>query len=389
MFNIKNLFSSVKRVWPWVKAHKIWSVVIAVVFIIIVFLIASGGESSLAAKTSEVKVGTVAQEVSVTGRVKGSEAVNLSFERSGRATWIPAVVGAKVRQGQTLVQLDAGETVAQRQQAQAAVMSAQAKYDQLLAGARQEDVNVLRSTLNTSIAQAADTTRTAAAVGMNSLVTLTDIQYSYTYFNDNSTSAVQLAFAKEQALYALYSEQNLGRVQPWYFTPLASGLKGRIDQLQAAEGVATVGSSIKELRVVLDKVLYALRAAQSTIYGQPSVLETDKTRLQAAIDSMLAQQQALTGAEGGMRDAKARLDLKIASPESYDVITAQSQLEQAKASLALVDAQLAKYTLRAPFAGTVTSIDVTRGEVVSPSAPIVSLIGNGNFEIEANISEAD
>lgn len=86
MFNIKNLFSSVKRVWPWVKAHKIWSVVIAVVFIIIVFSIASGGESSLAAKTSEVKVGTVAQEVSVTGRVKGSEAVNLSFERSGRAT---------------------------------------------------------------------------------------------------------------------------------------------------------------------------------------------------------------------------------------------------------------------------------------------------------------
>ena len=389
MFNLKNLFSSTKRVWPWIKAHKIWSAVIAVVFIIIVFSISSGGDASLAAKTSEVKTGTVAQEVSVTGRVKGAEAVDLSFERSSRVTWIPAIVGAKVRQGQTLVQLDAGETVAQRQQAQAGVMSAQARYDQLLAGARQEDVDVLRSSMNTAIAQASNTARTAVAVGVNSLVILTDIQNAHIYFYNGSSETVQLALAKEQALYALYSEQNLGRVQPWYFTPLTSGLKGRIDRLTITDGMETVSSSLDDLGSVLDKILSALRVAQSTLYGYPDVPETEKTRLQGAIDSMLAQQQALTGAEGGMRDAKARLDLKIASPESYDVIASKSQLDQAKASLALVDAQLAKYTLRAPFAGTITSVDVTRGEVVSPSAPVVSLIGDGNFEIEANISEAD
>ena len=77
MFNIKNLFSSTKRVWPWVKAHKIWSSVIAVLFIIIAFSLVGGGEASLADKTSEVKTGTVAQEVSVTGRVKGAEAVGI------------------------------------------------------------------------------------------------------------------------------------------------------------------------------------------------------------------------------------------------------------------------------------------------------------------------
>lgn len=387
MFTIKNPFSSLKKVWPWVKAHKIWSVVIMVVFVIILSSLMSGGENALATKTTEVKKGSVAQEVSVTGRVKGAEAVNLSFERSGRATWIPATVGAKVRQGQTLVQLDAGETVAQRQQAQAGVMSAQARYDQLLAGARREDADVLRNAFNTSVAQAVNSLHSSVSVGVNALVSLTDIQYAY--LSDGSPESAQLAGLKEQALDALYDEANLGKVQSWYFTPLTTGLKGRIDALVPSDSMEVVKTNITELRSVFDKILSALQFVQSAVYSRPNVVAADKTKLQGAIDSVLTQQQLLTTAEGGMRDAKARLDLKLASPESYDVIAAQSQLEQAKASLALIDAQLAKYTLRAPFAGTVTGVTVTRGEVVSPSTPAVSLIGNGNFEIEANISEAD
>ena len=40
------------------------------------------------------------QEVSVTGRVKPAESVDLAFERSGRVTSVGAIVGDKVKTGQ-------------------------------------------------------------------------------------------------------------------------------------------------------------------------------------------------------------------------------------------------------------------------------------------------
>lgn len=385
MFNIKNLFSSVKRVWPWVKNHKVWSAVIAVVFIIIVFSLTSGGDASLASKTSEVKTGTVAQEVSVTGRVKSAEAVNLSFERSGRATWIPATVGAKVRQGQTLVQLDAGETVAQRQQAQAGVMSAQARYNQLVGGA-----DITATQINVTIADRSlrETVSSSISSAVSAIVTLSDIQYKY-FNNPNSARSedVLVADAKERALYAFYGQNNLGRVNSWYLVQLKPVTQVALETDVTNSNTVSISQDTYK---ALTLIARALDIATSALSQNTSIVSpADKSSVTSATSSVHAQITALVNAQGVLESAKAQLNLKVVGESSTDLLIAKSELEQAKASLALIDAQLAKYTLRAPFAGTITDVDVTRGEVVSPNAPVVSLIGNGNFEIEANISEAD
>lgn len=386
MLNLNTIFSVIKKPLPWIRTHKLWSAGIAIVLVVLVVSIAGRGESALAEKTTKAQVGAVLQEVSVTGRVKSAQAVDLSFERSGRATWIPVTVGKKVYQGQTLVQLDAGELLAQRQQALAGVAAAKARYEQVLAGARQEDIHILETALDAAVTQGANTAHTAISSAVSTLIALTDVQYAY--FSDLSSEAINLASAKEQALFTLYGQENLGRAEAWYFVPLTSGLKGRIDRLSPTDGIDAVRASLDELRSAFDRILTALRMAQGALYGN-SVSEADKTKLQGAIDQVLGQQQALSTANGSTRDAQARLELKIASPDSYEVVAAKSQWDQAEASLALVEAQLAKFTLRAPFSGTVTRVDITRGEVVAPSAPAVSLIGGGVFEIEANISEAD
>src|SRR3989344_2177386 len=49
--------------------------------------------------------GTVVREVSVTGKVKPSESVELGFDRSGRITKVSAKVGARVSPGQVLAQI--------------------------------------------------------------------------------------------------------------------------------------------------------------------------------------------------------------------------------------------------------------------------------------------
>ncbi|MBU0981648.1 efflux RND transporter periplasmic adaptor subunit [Patescibacteria group bacterium] len=67
------------------------------------------------------------QEVSVTGKVKSSESVDLSFENSGKITTVNVKVGDKVNKGQVLVTLNSSELNAYLAQANADYQSAQAE----------------------------------------------------------------------------------------------------------------------------------------------------------------------------------------------------------------------------------------------------------------------
>src|SRR3989338_8755426 len=91
--------------------------------IIIVFLIIAGYVYfSVPQKPSyelvAVKRGDVIQEVSVTGRVKPAQAVELAFEKNGRVAWVNAKVGEQVFGGQVLVQLENADLAAQFEQAE-------------------------------------------------------------------------------------------------------------------------------------------------------------------------------------------------------------------------------------------------------------------------------
>ena len=46
-------------------------------------------------------------------------------------------------------------------------------------------------------------------------------------------------------------------------------------------------------------------------------------------------------------------------------------------------------SLVAPFSGTVQNLTAQVGQVVSPGAPVLSLINNSGFKIEAYVSETD
>ena len=53
----------------------------------------------------KAKLGDIVQEVSVTGRVKAAESVELAFERAGRVSWVGPKAGDKVFAGQVLALL--------------------------------------------------------------------------------------------------------------------------------------------------------------------------------------------------------------------------------------------------------------------------------------------
>ena len=73
--------------------------------------------------TIEAKKGTLAQTVSVTGKVKPVRKADISFKASGRVEDIYAEVGDTVAKGQKIAKIDKGTLIAQLKQAKADVAS--------------------------------------------------------------------------------------------------------------------------------------------------------------------------------------------------------------------------------------------------------------------------
>jgi len=92
-------------------------------------------------------------------------------------------------------------------------------------------------------------------------------------------------------------------------------------------------------------------------------------------------------AEAHHRRVSALLAQKAATPSEVEM--AQAQLAQAQAGVASLKANLAYTQIRAPFAGLVQSRKVNEGDFVGPGMPLLELVGEGEQEWVATVSESE
>lgn len=85
------------------------------------------------------------------------------------------------------------------------------------------------------------------------------------------------------------------------------------------------------------------------------------------------------------RRAKLLLDKQAISQEEYEVTNAD--YESAQASSQLINAQLAKTTVRAPFSGTIGLREISVGTYVTPLTPIAKLVNTSKLKITFSIPE--
>ncbi|GAB3233856.1 efflux RND transporter periplasmic adaptor subunit [Algoriphagus aestuariicola] len=84
---------------------------------------------------------------------------------------------------------------------------------------------------------------------------------------------------------------------------------------------------------------------------------------------------------------QARLwDQKIGTEIQY--LEAKTRKEGLEKSLAAMKTQLDKALVKAPFSGTVESVDVRIGELVQPGMPMFQFVGESDLFIQADVSES-
>jgi RND family efflux transporter MFP subunit len=380
----------------YVRAHKKTTVLIGILIIGGVYYAVRPAASPLYQSITITK-GSVVQEVSVTGRVNSESEVQLAFEKGGRVLVEPTAVGMHVKSGDVLVRLDASEIAALREQAKANIAFETANLALLKKGNRAEDIAVSLASVASAETALADSNK-GLFDKLGAAYTISDDVVHNTidqFFRNARTRNPEFIPPTSDAktLIDLQSQ----RVTLEATLVAWSSESGEWDHDKDADiAITTTNTSLAMLKDYLDLLARAINAVQSSSQTPQGSIDAWKlsvssarSAVNSAITATLSGAQAYRSAVAALHVAKEQLVLKQAGATPESIAAQEARIASMQASLDNYDAQIAKTVIRAPFAGVVTKQDAKIGQTVTPNVPVVSLMSDGKFQIEANVPEVD
>jgi HlyD family secretion protein len=167
----------------------------------------------------------------------------------------------------------------------------------------------------------------------------------------------------------------------------ARELKASVVQAQGA--VAQAEARIRQLQeLTLPSAKEALVQAQATLknaqqtYDRTAQLERNGYATRAALDDA---QKTVDVARAATRAAE--FQVYTASPGGSDYVMAETQLNQARASLDTAESRLGYATIAAPRDGVLITRNVERGTVVQPGKALLVLAPAGDIQLVLQIDE--
>lgn len=395
-----------------------------VIILIIIVVVIAGGVAAvlLRPKPSPYEFATVAkqnivQEVSVTGKVKAAEAVDLAFEKSGKVNQIYKEVGQTVSQGEAILLLDSSELQSQLNQAQAQLEIQQINLQTLQKGARPEEISVLQTKLDNAQKALIDTQNKATTDLANLYDDMADIlQSAYSsaddavnkqtddLFSNDLSDSPQLTFQVSSSQNKIATEQQrvAARDALKDFKTILDGATLNYSVLDAA--LINSEQKLNTIRNFLTALTEALNVSSdlsaTTLATYKGYVQTGRTNVITAIANINTQKQAIasqkntnqqniTTAQSSIDNARQDLDLKKASATPEQLQENEAQIKSAQANIQNLKIQIAKTTLRSPLEGIVSKQTAKIGQIVTANVNVVSIISQANFQVEANIAEAD
>ena len=132
---------------------------------------------------------------------------------------------------------------------------------------------------------------------------------------------------------------------------------------------------------------YVFRAASEGLRGAQTQLDAQRS----TAGERLREAQAAVSVAAARRDVvSATLALlQVGSPD-WEIAAAEAEVAQARAALSEAHEVLDSLSLRAPFAGTITNVDVEPGALVEPGQTVVTLATTRKLEVHTiDLTELD
>jgi len=352
----------------------------------------------------EVAKGEVKKEISITGKVKPAAAVDLALEKGGKIRKINVILAEEVKKNQILLQLDSSDIYAQLKQAEANLKFQEAKLEELKKGSRPEEINIsqiqldkTQNDLNNYYQEAINTLNnvynTANGIVKQQISSLAQYVWNFSKPYYDLTFRICDENAKRDAL---SQRKNLDKVFDEWQNNLQNISSLNFQTEQIDQLIIQSKDNLNLVKSFLDKLNAALILNCSLNYYETlalnqnqAILNTALNNLSTIINTLTTLEKNLNGQKLTVQNYEEQLALKKAGATEEQIKAQEAQVEQAKASVLYYQALLEKYILKAPFDAKVTKIDVNEGDIVSANSPLISLIGQGQLQIEVYIPESD
>ena len=129
-----------------------------------------------------------------------------------------------------------------------------------------------------------------------------------------------------------------------------------------------------------------VRNAEQSISSTNLTNQTNINTAKTSVDTATAN---LNTAQGSLETAKNNLNLAKTGPRQTDIALYEAQIKEAQANLSLIQEQINDATLKSPIGGVIINVAGEIGEIVKANASIITMISQDEFQIEADISEAN
>ena len=295
--------------------------------------------------------------VSVTGKVTPAVWTMVGAQSGGMVTEVLVEEGAQVAAGDVLVRLDDTDAQLALRQAEATLAAAEAQVARSKVSARPEEIAVAE----------------AQALAAQTLISETIAQRDQLL---SGSGEAEIA-AAQAAVAAAQADQLAARL--------------RHDETMKCYDVTMPDGSTQKSCPLLGTMEEQARQA---LHAADEALAAAEAQLQAAKSGTWAQRSAadasVTAATAQYDIAVAQLELLKAGVLPQDIAIAEAAVAQAKVAVETAQVAVARAAITAPFAGTVTHIDVRRGEFITPGQPLITLGDLSTLRIETtDLDEID
>ncbi|TAK24084.1 MAG: efflux RND transporter periplasmic adaptor subunit [Chloroflexota bacterium] len=348
-----------------------------------------GGGAGVPVVTTPATVGRVANILTVSGGVTAIQQTNLVPKASGRLEKILVEVGESVKAGQVLVQLDRGTLDSTVKQAEANILSAQARVTTVTGPPRKEDVTSAEAAVQSAEARLRIVKRGALPSDMRSAEQSVEAaQAAYNravadYEKLSKPSVDELASAKalvERTKAALQTAQTNYDKVGW-----RSDVSSRPEAAALQIATADYESARASLRIRESPRSEDLAASLQSMMSARAQLEATQTRLDQLRAGATSDDVQI--ADATLTQARQALGKTTTPFTESDVATARAQLAQAQAQLEIAKTNALEATVVAPYDGVIVARPVSEGSLVSAQTTAL-VLASSSVEIVLNIDEA-
>lgn len=359
---MKNFLNKIKKI---ISEHKIISVVILIIIIFVgnwsyqkMTSISSGTRYVL----SPVVKGTIVSSVTGSGQVSALNQIDLKPNVSGTITYISVKPGDKVGQGQTLFTID--NTTAQKSVRDAKINLQNANLSlqklQIQNSTANIDANLTKAYsggFNTVSATFLDLPSTLT--GINNMLAQNNLSDNAARNSGNTATnyrnTAETAYYNAQTAY----DKNKNDFSVLDYNSKQNDLDALISETY--DTTQLLGNAIKDVN---DYVNYL---AQDT--GRPADFTSVQSTLSTYTNNINGHTSALLAAEASIQSYKDSLPNNNIDMQSTLISVNQKQNALTDTEIALAD-----YSVRAPFAGTMASVPVQKGDNASSGTILGTII---------------